>query len=158
MVPANVLVLTGLMFIGGAPASMAGGVTTSTLVVLLLAMWTYARGRSHIVVAGRTIPGETVSKAVAILTGASLIVLTTTWLLLLTQPATLAEALFEAVSAFAKAGFTLGLTPRLDLFGRVLMALTMFLGRLGAISVVVALAHRTPAAPVAYPEEQVLIG
>ena len=158
MVPANVLVLTGLMFIGGAPASMAGGVTTSTLMVLLLAMWTYARGHSHIVVAGRTIPGETVTKAVAVLTVASLVVLTTTWLLLLTQPATLSEALFEAVSAFATAGFTLGLTPRLDLFGRVLIALTMFIGRLGAITVVIALARRSPAAPVAYPEEQVLIG
>jgi len=158
MIPANVLVLTGLMFVGGAPASMAGGVTTSTLVVLLLAMWTYVRGRSKIVAAGRTIPGETVSKAVAILTVATLVVLLVTWLLLLTQPATLAEALFEAVSAFATAGFTLGLTPRLDLFGRVLIALTMFVGRLGAITVVIALARRAPPAPVSYPEEQILIG
>lgn len=158
MIPANVLVLTGLMFVGGAPASMAGGVTTSTLVVLLLAMWTYARGRSRIVVAGRTIPGETVSKAVAILTVAALVVLLVTWLLLLTQPATLEEALFEAVSAFATAGYTLGLTPRLDLFGRLLIALTMFVGRLGAITVVVALARRAPVAPVGYPEEQILIG
>jgi trk system potassium uptake protein len=124
----------------------------------MLAMWTYARGRSKIVVGGRTIPGETVSKAVAIVTAATLLVLAVTWLLLLTQPATLAEALFEAVSAFATAGFTLGLTPRLDLFGRLLIALTMFCGRLGALTVVVALARRAPAAPVSYPEEQVLIG
>jgi trk system potassium uptake protein TrkH len=158
MIPANVLVLTVLMFIGGAPASMAGGVTTSTLVVLMLAMWTYARGRSKIVAGGRTIPGETVSKGVAILTVASVIVLGVTWLLLLTQPTTLEEALFEAVSAFATAGFTLGLTPRLDTFGRVLIALTMFLGRLGALTVVVALARREPGPPVVYPEEQVLIG
>lgn len=158
MIPANVLVLTGLMFVGGSPASMAGGVTTSTLVVLMLAMWTYARGYSKIVVGGRTIPGETVSKAVAILTVAALIVLLVTWLLLLTQPITLSEALFEAVSAFSTAGYTLGLTPRLDLFGRLLIALTMFLGRLGALTVVVALARRAPTAPVGYPEEQVLIG
>lgn len=158
MIPPNVLVLTLLMFVGGAPASMAGGITTSTLVVLMLAMWTYGRGHSKVVVGGRTIPGETISKAVAILTAATLVVLTVTWLILMTQPATFSEALFEAVSAFSTAGFTLGLTPRLDLFGRLLIALTMFVGRLGALTVVVALARRAPEAPVAYPEEQVLIG
>jgi trk system potassium uptake protein TrkH len=158
MLGANVLVLTVLMFIGGSPASTSGGVTTSTVAVLLLAMWTHARGREAIVVGGRTIPPETVTKAVALLSVSSLLVLVVTWLLLVTQPATLPEALFEAVSAFATAGFTLGLTPRLDLFGRFLVAFTMFWGRLGALTLVIALARRAPAPPVTYPEEQVLIG
>ncbi len=89
---------------------------------------------------------------------AVLLVLAVTWLLLMTQTADLHEALFEAVSAFSTAGYTLGLTQRLDGFGRILIGLTMFCGRLGALTVVVALARRAPAPPVAWPEEQVLIG
>ncbi len=158
MAPANVLVLTALMFVGGAPVSTSGGITTSTLAVLLLAVWRYVQGHGRIVAGGRTIPAETVFKAVAIVVTALLVVIAVTWLLLLTQPATLSEALFEAVSAFSTSGFTLGLTPHLNLFGRLLIALTMFWGRLGALTVVVALARPTHSAAVQYPEEQILIG
>jgi trk system potassium uptake protein TrkH len=158
MAPASILLLTALMFVGGSPASMGGGITTSTLAVLVLAMWSYARGRDQVVVQRRLIPTETVLKATAILTVSLLGVGLVTWLLLLTQPATLSDALFEAVSAFATSGFTLGLTPRLDLFGRLLIALTMFWGRLGALAVVVVLAKRSTTPRVAYPEEQILIG
>jgi trk system potassium uptake protein TrkH len=158
MAPASVLLLTALMFVGGSPASMGGGITTSTLAVLVLAMWSYARGLDQVVIQRRLIPTETVLKATAILTVSLLGVGLVTWLLLLTQPATLSDALFEAVSAFATSGFTLGLTTRLDLFGRLLIALTMFWGRLGALAVVVILAKRTATPSVAYPEEQILIG
>jgi trk system potassium uptake protein TrkH len=158
MAPANVLTLTGLMFVGGAPASTSGGITTSAFAVLVLAMWRYAQGRRRVEVAGRTIPTETILKAVAIVVIALAVVIVVTWLLLLTQPTTFSEALFEAVSAFTTAGYTLGLTPRLDLFGRLLIAATMFWGRLGALTIVVALANPRQAAPVQYPEEQVLIG
>ena len=78
--------------------------------------------------------------------------------LVLTQPTTLDQALFEAVSAFSTAGYTLGLTPRLNVFGRLLIALTMFLGRVGVLTLVVALARRASEPAVRYPEEQLLIG
>jgi trk system potassium uptake protein TrkH len=158
MAPANVLTLCALMFIGGAPVSTSGGITTSTAAVLMLAMWRYVQGHKRVVVDGRTIPSETVHKAIAIVVTALLLVVGVTWLLLLTQPATLAEAMFEAISAFATSGFTLGLTPRLDLFGRLLIAATMFWGRLGALTVVVALARPFPRSAIEYPEEQILIG
>jgi trk system potassium uptake protein TrkH len=158
MAPSSVLLLTALMFVGGSPASMGGGITTSTLAVLVLAMWSYIRGRSQVIVGRRAIPLETVLKATAILTVAIFVVGVVTWLLLMTQPASFDEALFETVSAFATCGFTLGLTPKLDLFGRLLIALTMFWGRLGALTLVVTLANREPAQSIAYPEEQILIG
>jgi trk system potassium uptake protein TrkH len=158
MIPPNVLVITLLMFVGGAPASMSGGISTSTLAVLVLAMWSYARGRSAVVIGGRTIPAETVSKAVAIVMVAGLLVVAVTWLLAVSHPVSLHEAAFEAVSAFSTAGFSLGLTPRLNLFGRLLITFTMFWGRLGALTLVVALTRRGQARPVEYPEERVLIG
>lgn len=158
MAPASALTLIWLMFVGGSPASMSGGITTSTLAVLVLATWNYVRGRSTVTVAGRSIPTETVLKALAILTISLLVVGVTASLLLLTQETTLTEGLFEAVSAFSTAGFTLGLTSRLTLFGRLLMAGAMFWGRLGPLTVVVALARREQPRRVAYPEEQILIG
>ncbi len=158
MAQANVLLLTALMFIGGSPASMGGGITTSVFVVLLLALVSYARGRAQVVVARRTIPTETVLKATAVLMVALMLCGVVTWLLLLSQPTTLPEALFEAVSAFATCGFTLGLTPKLDLFGRLLVAFTMFWGRLGALTIVVTLTQRDISPAVSYPEEQILVG
>lgn len=158
MAPASALLLTALMFVGGSPASMGGGITTSTLAVLVLAVSNYARGRAQVSVGRRAIPNETVLKAAAILTISLFVVGVVTWLLLLTQPTTLSEALFETVSAFATCGFTLGLTPQLDLFGQLLIALTMFWGRLGALTIVVALAQRDVSPQVVYPEEQILIG
>lgn len=158
MHPASTLLLTALMFIGGSPASMGGGVTTSTLAVLVLALYSYVRGRAEVVVARRTIPPETVVKAAALTTVALLLVGLTTWLLLMTHDTSFEVALFEVVSAFATCGFTLGLTPELSLFGRLLIALTMFWGRLGALTIVVALAQTSREQSVRYPEEQILIG
>jgi len=153
----NALTLGFLMFVGGSPASMGGGITTSTLAVLALALYAQIRGRNQVVFGGRHLPPETVTKACAILSLALVFCTSVTWLLLLTQKATLTEAAFETVSAFATCGFTLGLTSRLDLLGQIIIALTMFCGRLGVLTVVVALT-RDQRSLVTYPEEKILIG
>jgi trk system potassium uptake protein TrkH len=158
MSQANSLVLCLLMFIGGSPASMGGGIGTSTFLVLILTMTAHARGQEAPRAWGRVLPHSIVSKAVAILASSLVFVLLVTWLLLLTQSTTLVEALFEAISAFATCGFTLGLTPRLDGFGQALIAFTMFSGRLGILTLVVALTAETTPSPIAYPEEKILIG
>jgi trk system potassium uptake protein TrkH len=98
-----------------------------------------------------------VRKAAAILTVSLLVVLTATWLILATHEATLDDALFEVVSAFATCGLSLTLTSELNLFGQLVICVMMFWGRLGALTLVVALANQRPQL-VAYPEEQVLIG
>lgn len=157
MHPANVMVLSSLMFVGGSPASMGGGVTTSTVAVLVLTLTAYVRGRDRVSVGGRQLPSETINKACAIVVLASLFCGLVAWLLLITQPATLAEAIFETISAFATCGFTLGLTGRLDLFGQLLIAFTMFCGRLGVLTVVVAMTRHSVSL-VKYPEEKILIG
>ncbi len=100
---------------------------------------------------------ETVAKASAIFMLATLFCLGVSWILLITQKATLSEAIFEAVSAFSTCGFTLGLTSRLDLFGQIVVACTMFCGRLGVLTVVVAMTLSSPSL-VRYPEEKILIG
>ena len=158
MSQANSFILCILMFIGGSPASMGGGIGTSTLIVLLLTFVASVRGRELPLVWGRTLPRETIVKAVAILVSSLGFVLLVAWLLLLTQNTTLVEAIFEAISAFATCGFTLGLTPKLDGFGQFLIAFTMFAGRLGILTLVVSLTEDASASPLTYPEEKILIG
>ncbi len=158
MSQANSFVLCILMFIGGSPASMGGGIGTSTLIVLSLTLVAAVRGRELPQIWGRTLPRETIVKSVAILVSASSFVLLIAWLLLLTQDTTFVEALFETISAFATCGFTLGLTPKLNGFGQFLIAFTMFAGRLGILTLVVSLTEDSSPSPLSYPEEKILVG
>jgi trk system potassium uptake protein TrkH len=157
--PGNAFLLMILMFIGASPASMGGGVSTSTFAVLVLAMWNFAHGRNGIIVDGRTLPLELLYKAAAIIVAAATAICVVTWLLLYTQEnVTLIAALIESVSAFSTCGFSVGLTPRLNLFGQLLIAGLMFFGRIGTLTIIAALARPTVPPTVAYPEERILIG
>lgn len=159
LMPESQLLVTGLMFIGSAPASMGGGITTGTLVVLVLAVWSYGRGLPRVQVARRTIAAGTVRRAAAILTVSVGLVGLASWLILLTHNLALNSVLFEVVSAFATSGLSLGITGELNTFGRLVIIVMMFWGRLGAITLVVAIAQRTaqPEPAVLYPEEPVFI-
>ncbi len=156
---ATQLVILLWMFIGGAPASMAGGVSTSTVVVLLVAVVATARGHDKSVAFGRTLPVETIAKAVAIMTVSTLLVTLITMILSLSQSGLhIFDLGFETISAFSNTGYSLGATGQLDNWGRFLIAFTMFWGRLGPLTVVVALAQREHPSLVTFPEEPVIIG
>lgn len=154
---ANIIVASVLMFVGASPSGMGGGITTSTLAVQLLGVWNYARGRGNLRAGSRVIPEEALHKTSIVITTAFLVNFLVTWLLLLTQEATFQEALFESVSAFGTVGFSLGLTGRLDFLGQVLLMLLMFWGRLGALTIIVALAQPRVPERVGYPEESILL-
>lgn len=157
--PANALLLTVLMFIGASPASMGGGITTSTFAVLVLSLVSFVRGQKELTVGRRIIPLDLLHKATAIITGASLLILASTWLLLYTQDnISLTAALVESVSAFSTTGYSLALTPRLNLFGQLLIAALMFFGRIGTLTIIVTLARPSVPPAVSYPEERILIG
>ncbi len=152
------LIILLWMFIGGAPASMAGGVSTSTVGVLLFAVIATSRGHAAAVAFGRTIPLETIAKAVAIMTVSTLLVATMTMLLALDSDKPIFSTGFEVVSAFANAGYSLDFTAGLSDFGRFLIAFTMFWGRLGPLTIVVALAQREQPTLIRFPEEPVILG
>lgn len=157
--PESRLTLITLMFIGSAPASMGGGITTGTFAVLLLALWGYARGTAHAQIGGRRIAVGTVRRAGAVLTVGLFVVITATWLILMAEDITFDQALFEVVSAFATCGLSLNITPQLSAFSQCLIALVMFWGRLGALTIVSAIGQQSKQTPlVQYPEESVLIG
>jgi trk system potassium uptake protein TrkH len=158
LAPATQLLMITWMFIGGAPASMGGGITTGTTVTLAIALASYVRGRTRAEVMGRSLSAESVRRASAVLVISLALVLVSTWLILITHDAPVPVALFEVVSAFATAGLSLGLTGQLNLFGQLLLCVVMIWGRLGALTIIVALARPVQPALASYPEEQILIG
>lgn len=158
LTPSSQLMKIILMFIGTAPASMGGGITTGAFTVLILALWAYARGREQPNVFGRSIGAFTVRRASAILTISLVVISGATWILLVTHPdVVLDKVLFEVVSAFATCGLSLGYTRNFDVIGQLVIAFVMFWGRLGALTIVLALAQLVPRGLIQYPEEKILI-
>src|SRR5512139_1897223 len=153
------LLLIVLMFIGSAPASMGGGITTGTFSVLVLAMWSLARGYDRVRSGKRTISNTMVWRAITVLIISLGVVISMTWLLLVSQDLPFSPALFEVVSAFSTTGLSLGVTGTLGPYGRLLIIAVMFWGRLGAITIMLALLRRgSHDSLVKYPEETVLVG
>jgi trk system potassium uptake protein len=157
--PASRLMLMIVMFIGAAPASMGGGITTGTAVALTLALWSYARNRPYPEVGGRTISTATIRRATAVLTVSVAGVMGAAVLVSISNPQlTLDGVLFEVISAFATCGLTLAYTPAFNTFGRYVLILVMIWGRLGALTIIVALARPVNESLYVYPEEQIMIG
>ena len=158
LTPASQLLKIMLMFIGTAPASMGGGITTGTFTVLILALWAYARGRKSPHIFGRSIGDFTVRRASAVLTISLIVIVGATWLLLITHPdAVLDKVIFEVVSAFATCGLSLEYTSKFGLLGQGIIAFVMFWGRLGALTIILALGKLVPSSNIQYPEEKILI-
>lgn len=158
VLPATQLIMLSLMFIGSAPASAGGGITTGTFAVLLLSVFAYAKGRQTAVVGGRAIPGNMVRKAAAVLTISLTVCLFATLAILMTHPTTLDKAAFEVISAFATCGLTLAFTSELTVFGQLVIAFVMIWGRLGALTIIFALTQKSGMPKIQYPEEKILIG
>lgn len=151
------LLLMCLMFIGTAPASMGGGITTGTFAILILAFASYARGFDTVRVANRTISAGLIIRAMAVLVVSALTVLGATWLILLTSELRFDETLFEVVSAFSTTGLSMGATGELNSVGRLIVIAMMFWGRLGALTLIIAFLQRKPPQElVQYPEVHVL--
>jgi trk system potassium uptake protein TrkH len=158
LTPSSQLLKIGLMFIGTAPASMGGGITTGAFTVLVLALWAYVRGQESPHVFGRSIGTFTVRRASAVLTISIIVIMGATWFLLITHPhAVLDRVLFEVVSAFATCGLSLEYTSNFDVIGQIVIALVMFWGRLGALTIILALGQLVPRGLIGYPEEKILI-
>lgn len=147
-----------LMFIGASPASTGGGIKTTTAGVLLLAVWSMVRGKHDVEALHRRIPGEIILRALTVAVLAMLLLVGVTMLLSITEPFEFLKILFEATSAFGTVGLSMGITPSLSVWGKILIMLLMYSGRVGPMTVAVAVANRQKVAPVRYPEEKVVVG
>ncbi len=156
--PATQFLLILLMFVGASPGSTGGGVKTTTLGILAAFVWSFARGRADVEVFRRRLAREQIYKAVTIICISLLLVVTVSFLLSITESASFLAVLFETVSAFGTVGLSTGLTPQLSVPGRILIAATMFLGRVGPLTVAFAAAQVRSRASLRYPEEKIMVG
>lgn len=152
------LIIIILMFIGGSPGSTAGGIKTSTFTLALAAILGLLRGKKDTEIFKRRISYKDVLTSLSIVLLAGMLVFSIAILLSLTNHFNFIRLLFEATSAFGTVGLSLGLTPYLDSFGRILIIITMFTGRLGPLTIGYALVYKEKQPEITYPEGRVMIG
>ncbi|MDU5111779.1 MAG: TrkH family potassium uptake protein [Clostridium sp.] len=148
-----------LMIIGGSPGSTAGGLKTVTCGILFLTVLSVIRGREDTEVFGRRFTKEVVYKSFTIVFIALTLVIGVTMILSYTEVgASFIDLLYEATSALGTVGLTLGLTPKLSSIGKVLIMIMMYLGRVGPLTVMLALTRKKKKSGYKYPEGKILIG
>ena len=147
-----------LMLIGGGPAGTAGGLKITTVLILVLTIRSELRGDSHVIAFGKRLP-QGVNRQVVTVVGLMLIMLLgATAALMALEDHPLDRVLFEVASAISTTGLSTGITPQLSDASCLILALLMFVGRVGPISLGTALALRPR--PLLYepPKERPLIG
>ncbi|MFH5835401.1 TrkH family potassium uptake protein [Proteiniclasticum sp. C24MP] len=159
MSPAGKLLTMGYMFVGGSPGSTAGGVKTTTLGIVVFTLISVLRGRQDAEVYKRRISQSIVFKAMAIFMLGITIVIIGVMILSITEVGSSFETiLYEVISAFGTVGLSQGLTPTLSSVGKVTIAIIMYLGRVGPLTVMLALAGKQEKINYKYPEGKILIG
>jgi trk system potassium uptake protein TrkH len=147
-----------LMFIGASPGSTGGGIKTTTFMILISAIVTMIRGKEDIVIFRYRLAKDRILKAITLTMMALFLVIIVTMLLSTTEDSQFLKILFEVTSAFGTVGLTMGLTPELTTFGKILISLTMFAGRLGPITLAYALQPKQEKELYRYPEGKITIG
>ena len=148
-----------LMFIGASPGSTGGGIKTTTFATLLGAVWSNIKGKEDVIFFRNRILYDTIYKALTVTVSGLFVVMMITMLLTITEPnKDFLMILFEATSAFATVGLSMGLTPELSPVGKILIILTMFAGKVGPLTIAYAVTlHRKPD-PFKFPKGKIMIG
>lgn len=152
-----IFVLISLMFIGASPGGTGGGIKTTTFVLLLLTMRSAILGRYHTEVFGRRINYETVRKALTIALLAFFLVIISSAIVSY-QGFEFSKILFEVTSAFGTVGLSMGLTTKLSDLSKIVVALTMFIGRVGPLTLFVGLTLSKYEKKTMFPKEDISIG
>lgn len=156
--PESVLLTNIFMFIGGGSAGTAGGIKVTTVGLLLFVVWAEMRGRSEATIGRRRIGVDGQRQALSIVTLSLGLVGVATFAIMAVTPFSFEAVLFEVISAFGTVGLSLGITPELSAPAKLLVAFVMFIGRIGPLTLAVALAARSKASLVRLPEERMIVG
>ncbi|MBQ3336297.1 MAG: Trk family potassium uptake protein [Selenomonadaceae bacterium] len=153
------LVMIILMFIGASPLSTGGGIKATTFFVILQSMWAVFRGKSEITIFGRKISRELRDQAFAIFTMGTIWVVTAGIILSAIDGEVheLEEVIFETVSGFGTVGMGIGITLQWSMWGKLVLALTMFVGRVGIMTFMLSLLAQKETR-IKYPKEDIMIG
>lgn len=167
MTNVSLLIMMVLMFIGGAPGSCAGGIKVTTFRTLWAFVVAHIKGRRQAVIGRFAVDRRTLNKALSLMTFSTLIILAAALVLNITEGGEVPhpqarglflDILFEVVSAFGTVGLSTGLTPHLSGAGKLIIAAVMFIGRIGPILMVTALASYQSEYRFRWPEENMMVG
>lgn len=151
-----------LMFIGGSPASTAGGIKTTTFIVLLIALFKSENSNGNITFCRRSITPKVVKKCVRVIGFAGILIVISTFMICVFENGSVSilEAIFECVSALSTVGLTLGVTTFVGFGSKLVLILLMFIGRVGAVTLTIALVskNRAQVSEIEYPDSKILVG
>lgn len=147
-----------LMFIGASPGSTGGGIKTTTFTVMVGAVISMIRGKEDIVLFRYRLAKDRILKAITLTLFALCLVIFVSMALSTTEDQSFLVILFEVTSAFGTVGLSMGLTPELTTIGKILILLTMFMGRLGPLTLAIAIGPKNEKELFRYPEGKITIG
>jgi potassium uptake TrkH family protein len=155
--PASLLFIL-LMFIGASPGSTGGGIKTTTAALIFLAAINVVRGREKIHIAHRSVDRSVVSRALATMIFMMALLACSLFLLTIFEQKPLVDVFFECVSAIGTVGLSRGITGSLTGASKIVLVFTMLIGRVGPLTMMMALVHSEPTQRFDYPSEQVVVG
>ncbi|MEX0965971.1 MAG: potassium transporter TrkG [Bacteroidia bacterium] len=157
-VPALFLLIV-LMFIGGSSASTAGGIKTSTFVIIFTSVFATIRGKKNLEIANRSVSMDMLLKAYSIVVFALSFIIVSIFLLTLTDPGVpFLQLAFEEVSAFCTVGLSTGISADLSVPGKFILIFSMFVGRVGILTLALALSTLVKTTRYDYPQAHITIG
>lgn len=154
----TLMLMIGVMFIGGASGSTAGGIKVNTLGAIWAYIHSFRRERDEILIYKHQVPQVKIQQAFIVISFAVLSIFVASFILMLTEKAEPLNILFETVSAFATVGLSTGITPYLSLIGKICIICLMFIGRIGPLTLLTASSGREKKSRITYPEASILIG
>lgn len=153
----TIFIIIILMWIGASPGSTGGGIKTTTFAVSILNFVSIARGKERIEVFGREISHDSIRRAFAIITLSLVTISISIFALSITDgEQKFMSLVFETFSAFSTVGLSLGITPTLSNAGKVILVCCMFVGRIGTLTLLLAIFNKKPLKSYLYPSEKVL--
>lgn len=147
-----------LMFIGGSPGSTAGGAKTTTIATLMMTTISIIKGDRDVVIYKRTINEDIIKRSLAIVVVSMTLIIVVSTILTITEDFIFLDVLFETTSAFATVGLTRGITPNLSSIGKLIIALTMYAGRVGPLTMAFAFANKNRAKKYRYADGNIIVG
>ena len=158
LLPASSLIIMLLMFIGASPGGTGGGIKTTTFALVWSTIFATLKNSRDTILFNRRVPAETVRRAFTITLLGMITVAVPVFLLTQTENFGLTQLAFETISAFGTVGLSMGITPFLSSIGKIIIIVTMFIGRVGPLTLLLALAVSHKEKRIEPPKEGVSIG
>ncbi|MCF6214246.1 MAG: hypothetical protein L3J45_09510 [Flavobacteriaceae bacterium] len=154
----SLLVITLLMFVGASPGSTGGGIKTTTFFIVNYSIFKVLRGETSINIFNRHITHKIILRALALVVVYFMAIILASVLLLLKYPFGFFDTFFEVISALGTVGLSLGITAQLGMYGKIIIILCMFLGRIGPATLAMITLRKQKEIKIKYPEDRVVLG